>query len=126
MASSRPELAAHRQAVIAAFPEVVRSLVSIIGRKQTAFIASVKDSRAIDRWIENATPQKDVEQRIRHAYQVAAMLRSVDSESVVQAWFVGLNPELDDAVPISLLREGNIETDGKRVLSAARAFVAGG
>jgi hypothetical protein len=38
---------------------------------------------------------------------------------------VGLNPELDDAVPINLLREGNIEADGKKVLNAARAFLAG-
>jgi hypothetical protein len=27
----------------------------------------------------------------------------------VQAWLVGSNPELDDAVPITLLREGNPE-----------------
>ena len=124
-AKPRPDLDAHRQAVTAAFPDVVRSLVSIIGRKQTAYIASVKDARAIDRWMENASPQKDVEQRIRLAYHVARMLRSSDSEGVVQAWFVGLNPELSDAVPITLLREGNLDTDGKRVLNAARAFVAG-
>jgi hypothetical protein len=125
-ARPRPDLDAHRQAVTAAFPEVVRSLVSIIGRKQTAYIASVKDARAIDRWIDNAAPQKDIEQRIRLAYHVASMLRNSDSEGVVQAWFIGLNPELDDAVPITLLREGDLDTDGKRVLNAARAFVAGG
>lgn len=73
-----------------------------------------------------AVPQKDVEQRLRLAYHVAALLRQSDSEGVVQAWFVGLNPELNDAVPITLLREGNIETEGKKVLNAARAFVAGG
>jgi len=123
---ARPDLEAHRQAITAAFPEVVRSLVSIVGRKQTAYIASIKDARAVDRWMENAAPQKDVEQRIRLAYHVAAMLRSADSEGVVQAWFVGLNPELDDDVPIKLLREGRLEVDGKRVLNAARAFLAGG
>jgi hypothetical protein len=126
LALARPDLEAHRQAITAAFPEVVRSLVAIVGRKQTAYIASIKDARAIDRWMENAAPQKDVEQRVRLAYHVAAMLRSTDSEGVVQAWFVGLNPELDDDVPIKLLREGSLEVDGKRVLNAARAFVAGG
>jgi len=126
LALARPDLEAHRQAITAAFPEVVRSLVAIVGRKQTAYIASIKDARAVDRWMENAAPQKDVEQRVRLAYHVAAMLRSTDSEGVVQAWFVGLNPELDDDVPIKLLREGSLEVDGKRVLNAARAFVAGG
>ena len=61
------------EATIGAFPDVVCSLVSILGRKQTAYIASVKDARAIDRWLENATPQKDVEQRIRLAYHIAGM-----------------------------------------------------
>jgi hypothetical protein len=56
---------------------VVRSLVAILGRKQTAYIASVKDARAIDRWLENATPQKDVEQRIRLAYHIAGMLSEI-------------------------------------------------
>jgi hypothetical protein len=125
-AGSRPDLEAHRQAILAAFPEVVKGLVSILGRKQTAYIASVRDARAIDRWIENATPQKDVERRLRLAYHVASLLARFDSNAVVQAWFLGLNPELNDSVPIKLLREGDPETDGKRVLNAARAFVAGG
>lgn len=122
----RPDLEAHRKAITAEFPQVVRSLVSVLGRKQTAYIASVRDARAIDRWIENATPQKDVERRIRLAYHVASMLAKFDSSSVVRAWFLGLNPELNDTVPITLLRDGDPEIDGKRVLNAARAFVAGG
>jgi hypothetical protein len=122
----RPDLEAHRKATQADFPTVVRSLVPLIGRKLTAYIASIKDARAIDRWMDHATPQKDVEARLRLAYHVAAMLAEFDTSAVIQAWLLGLNPELDDAVPISLLRDGDIETDGKRVLSAARAFVAGG
>jgi hypothetical protein len=122
----RPDLEAHREATSAGFPQVVQALVSIIGRKLTAYVASVKDARAIDRWLQNAIPQKDVEQRIRLAYHIAAMLEKFDSHAVVQAWFLGLNPELDDRVPISLLREGDLEVNGKEVLRAARAFVAGG
>jgi hypothetical protein len=125
LAKPRPDLEAHREATMGAFPDVVRSLVAILGRKQTAYIASVKDARAIDRWLGNATPQKDVEQRIRLAYHIAGMLSKFDSNAVVQAWLVGLNPELDDAVPITLLREGSPEVDGKKVLNAARAFIAG-
>ncbi len=124
-AKPRPDLEAHREATVGLFPDIIRLLVSIIGRKQTSYIASVKDARAIDRWLENATPQKDVEQRLRLTYHIAAMLAKCDSNAVVQAWLVGLNPELDDAVPITLLREGSVEVEGKKVLNAARAFVAG-
>jgi hypothetical protein len=44
----------------------------------------------------------------------------------VQAWFTGLNPELNDRVPIRLLREGDLDKIGPQLLGAARAFVAGG
>jgi hypothetical protein len=122
----RPDLEAHRKATSGSFEHVVAELVSIIGRKLTAYIASIKDVRAIDRWVQKASPQKDVEQRLRFAYHVASMIADFDSPAVVQAWLLGLNPELDDEVPIRLLREGDLSTDGKRVLNAARAFVAGG
>lgn len=123
----RPDLEAHRKATLADFPTVVENLVSLIGRKLTAYIASIKDARAIDRWQhQHVTPQKDVEARLRLAYHVAAMLAEFDTPAVIQAWLLGLNPELDDAVPISLLRDGDMEVDGKRLLSAARAFIAGG
>src|ERR1700749_174301 len=94
LAEPRPDLDAHRRATVGAFPDVVRALVSIIGRKQTSYIANVKDSRAIDRWLENVTPQKDVEQRLRLTFHIAGMLAKFDSSAVVQAWFLGLNPEL--------------------------------
>jgi len=125
-ARPRPDLEAHRRAMSAPFEEVVGDLVSIIGRKLTAHIASIKDARAIDRWLQKACPQKDVEQRLRFAYHVASMIAGFDSPGVVQAWLMGLNPELDDEVPIRLLRKGDLNVDGKRVLNAARAFVAGG
>ena len=82
----RADFAAHRRATATEFPKVVETLVSLIGRKLTAYIASVKDARAIDRWLENAKPQKNVEQRIRLAYHVASMLAEFDSPAVIQAW----------------------------------------
>ncbi|MBV8552418.1 MAG: DUF2384 domain-containing protein [Acidobacteriaceae bacterium] len=126
LAAAKPDLEAHRKATTAPLPQVVDALVSLIGRKLIAYIASIKDARAIERWSHGSTPQKDVERRIRLTYHVAAMLAQFDTPAVVQAWLIGLNPELEDQVPIGLLREGDIESDGKRVLSAARAFVAGG
>ena len=45
-----------------------------------------------------------------------------DSSRVVKAWFIGLNPQLDDESPAEAIREGRL----KEAMSAARAFVAGG
>lgn len=125
-ARPRLDLEAYRKATGADFPTVVDALVQIIGRKLTAYIASIKDARALDRWRAGSEPQKEVERRIRLSYHVVSMLAGYDTPAVVQAWLTGLNPELDDEIPVKLLREGDIEQDGKRVLNAARAFVAGG
>lgn len=122
----RPDLTAHREATATAFPNLVTELAGIIGKKLTAYISGVKDVRALDRWIEGAEPYKDVEERLRFAFRVVRTLQNHDPASVVQAWLIGLNPELNDRAPIRLLREGDIEKVGPEILSAARAFVAGG
>jgi hypothetical protein len=123
---SRPDLTAHREATATPFPDLVTELAGIIGKKLTAYISGVKDVRALDRWIEGAAPYKNVEERLRFAFRVVRTLHNHDHASVVQAWLVGLNPELNDRAPIRLLREGDIEKVGPEILSAVRAFVAGG
>jgi hypothetical protein len=64
--------------------------------------------------------------RLRHAYHVAALLAARDTRAVVQAWFQGMNPHLDDVPPARLLREGQVEEAAQAVLAAARAFAATG
>jgi hypothetical protein len=124
---ARPDLAAHRRAVQAPFAEIVRELAEILGKKLTAYVAGVKDTRVIDRWITGAVePYKDAGGRIRLAYQIAKTLSEHDSHRVVQAWFMGLNPELQDRTPLRLLKEEDIEKVGPELLNAMRAFLAGG
>lgn len=123
---SRPDLSAHRQATTKGFAGLVAELVSILGKKLTAYIAGVKDVRAIDRWMQQGVAYGDAEVRLRFAYRVAKTLAKHDDARVVQAWFTGLNPELNDRVPIRLLRDEDLEVVGPQILGAARAFVAGG
>jgi len=66
------------------------------------------------------------EYRLRLAYQVAALIAEKDSPAVVQAWFQGLNPQLEDRSPARLLREGDLDEVGPLVLTAARSFAATG
>jgi hypothetical protein len=122
----RPGLEAHRQSLSLEFPRLVSGLVESIGKKLTAYVANVKDVRAVDRWMEGGAPYRDVEQRLRFAFLVVRTLAEHDSARVVQAWLTGVNPELGDRVPIRLLREGDLETIAPEVLGAARAFIAGG
>ena len=57
--------------------------------------------------------------------QVALLLSEQDSPRVVQAWFQGLNPHLEDRSPARLLRDGELDEVGPLVLAAARAFLVG-
>ena len=123
---ARPDLEAYRRATTIRFPELVRELTEIIGKKLIAYVGGVRDVRAVDRWIEGAEPYKNAEARLRFAYRVVKTLSKHDHPHIVQAWLTGLNPELNDRVPIRLLREDNLEEVGPQILGAVRAFVAGG
>jgi hypothetical protein len=125
-APARPGLIAHRESLTLSFPELVRRLAEIVGRKLTAYVGGVKDVRAVERWMQGSQPYGDAEPRLRLAFQIVRTLSEHDSPGVVQAWLMGVNPELGDRVPLRLLREGDLMVVAPQVLAAARAFVAGG
>ena len=122
----KPDLFAHREALRLPAAKVVEKLVEIVGRKLAAYIGGVKDARAVDRWIAGGEIYGGAEPRLRLAFQVARTLAEHDSPGVVQAWFTGVNPELGDRVPLRLLRESDLDIVAPAILSAARAFLAGG
>ena len=127
--AARPDLAIYEEIVRMEPHEVVTGLVGILGKKITAYLAAVKDTRTIDAWTEPGRNQDQSRRldfdRLRVALQVARLLATSDSNGVVQAWFGGLNPQLGDRNPSRLLREGN-DAEQKSVLNAARAFFVGG
>jgi len=127
--SARGDLRAYEESVRLAAPELVERLRDLLGAKLVAYLGSVQEIRAVRRWADPGdarTPSTDVVNRLRMAYRIAALLREKDSAAVVQAWFQGMNPRLDDVAPARLLREGDLEQVGPSVLAAARAFAAAG
>ena len=122
----RPGLEAHREAISLPFPELVSRLAALIGRKLTAYVASVKDVRTVDGWIGGNSPYGDAESRLRLTFQVVRTLTDHDSQRIVQAWLTGVNPELGDRIPLRLIREGDLNIVGPEVMGSVRAFIAGG
>jgi hypothetical protein len=124
---ARPDLGAYDRATRLSFSEAVAELNEVLGPKLVAYIGGVTDTRAARDWAARRREARPmVEQRLRTALRIALLLRDHDDPKVVQAWFQGLNPQLDDQVPARLLREGDIAQAGRNVLAAARAFVVGG
>jgi len=123
---TRPDTQARSQSRLLTGSDLAAEMANLIGRKLTAYIAGVKDVRSVDRWIAGGQFYGDAEERLRFGYQVVRMLSDYDRPSVVQAWLLGINPELGDRAPIKLMREYPVAEIAPQVLGAARAFVAGG
>jgi hypothetical protein len=50
----QPHSAAQREALSLAWPEIVKRLTEIVGRKLTAYIAGIEDTGVLDQWIPGA------------------------------------------------------------------------
>ena len=120
-----PGLSAYEQSVRSTTADVVTALRELLGAKLVAYLGSVNETRAVRQWAEGErAPSNEVVGRLRLAYQVAGLISEREQPRVVQAWFQGLNPQLDDVSPARLLREADLGEAGPRILSAARYFVA--
>ena len=120
-ATRRADLA-HRLAVSSDVPTLTRILQDHLGQNLLAVIVG-SNPRTVARWIAAATRPPAAKERIlRDASQVFDLLTTVDTPMVARAWFMGMNPQLDDMSPAEALAAGDV----RDVMAAARAYVAGG
>jgi hypothetical protein len=127
VAEAKPDLIAYQQVMRMSMAEVASALVDFLGGRLVAYLGSVKETRAVRQWMAGERqPQGDTEDRLREALTVATMLASKEHKTTIQAWFQGLNPQLDDRAPARLLRDGDLQKVGPEVRSAARAFLIAG
>ena len=114
---------AHERAVSFEVKDVARYLQEALGQKLVAYMADVNDPKRVGRWAQGVqSPRADAERRLRAAFQIFHLLLSEESPHVIRAWFIGMNPQLDDDSPAEAIRDGRL----KEALAAAKAFVTGG
>jgi hypothetical protein len=115
---------AHRTTVESSVADIAAFLQEALGQKLVAYMVGVEDPKTVGRWAaEKRLPQDPAaERRLRAAYQTFQLLATQESPHTVRAWFVGLNPQLDDESPATAIRENRV----RDVMVAARAFLAGG
>ncbi len=125
--TARGDLQAYHDSVALDTAELVARLREMLGATLVAYLGGVKETRAVAQWAAGIrAPSEPIVTRLRTAYHTAALLREKDSAGVVQAWFQGLNPQLEDVAPARALREQDLATAGPNVIAAARAFAAEG
>ncbi len=121
--STEIEILAYREAMSLDAAALVDGLCVLLGTRLVAYLGSVKETRAVRQWAaQERAPSQHVIKLLRDAYQIARLLSDTSSPEVVQAWFQGMNPLLDDVPPARLLRESESDEASHRVLAAARAF----
>jgi hypothetical protein len=114
---------AHRRVTESSIEQITEYLEEVLGRKLVATLASVKDQNAVARWAAGErAPRAGAEERLRAAYQIFRLLLAAESPHTVRAWFIGLNPQLNDESPILVIQEGRFQ----EAMVAARAYLSGG
>lgn len=116
------EQTAHGLAMRLDLPSLVRSLQDVLGQRLVAVIAGVSDVKAVGKWARGErTPHPEAERQLRDAFHITQLLMQHESAETVRAWFMGMNPDLDDQAPALMLGEHPQE-----VLLTARNFLANG
>lgn len=114
---------AYRAALSASIPELATTLQETLSRTLTAYIANVQDGKTVTRWARGEVERfrdDETEQRVRTAYQIVTLLRETEHPRTIRAWFIHLNPRLDDTMPSEAIREGKLQA----ALYAAQALIA--
>ncbi len=113
---------AHARANETELSAAVKALVQILGHALVAVIVD-REVKTVRRWAHGHGPSGLQEQsRVRDTLQIVELLLASDSPSVVRAWFMGMNPQLNDESPAEVLAEGR----AREVMAAARAYVNAG
>ena len=114
----------HRTAMSSPAAMIASRMRELFGQNLTAMMAGVENSKTVGRWIRGQEPHPGNLVRLRTAYQIALLLESATSEQTVRAWFMGMNPSLEDRSPALVLADEPDEAP--RVMRAARGFLAHG
>jgi hypothetical protein len=98
-------------------------LQDLFGQRITAMMTGVDDPKTVGRWTRGQEPQERHLRRLQDAFHVVCLLEIAESDQVARAWFLGMNPDLDDQSPAAVLADDHA-TGGQRIMRAARSYLA--
>ncbi len=114
----------HGQAIRVPVREAAESLQRLLTGRIAAYVVNVKEAKTITRWAADTVVEirPESEQRLRAAYEIMTLLLRFEGPGTTRAWFLGMNPHLEDDAPADALHEGRLQ----EALGAAKSFVAYG
>lgn len=112
---------ADRRAATATAPEMVGWMQDVFGRGMTALVSGADDVLTVSRWTVGTPPPPENLARLRTAYHIATLIAIVDSPQTARAWFMGMNPDLEDRAAAIILADE--PERALEVMLAARSFL---
>ncbi len=114
----------HNQATRASIKESADTIQRLLGGRLTAYVAGVKDVRTVSRWAAGDITEvrAESEQRLRSTYEIMTLLLRFDGPGTVRAWFIGMNPHLNDDSPADAIHDGRFQ----ETMGVAKIFIAYG
>ena len=113
---------AYRESIHTPIEKAAEELQDILSRQLTAYAIGVKDGQTVARWAGGDVHgmRRESERRIRAAYGILQILRTrYESPQTLRAWFIGMNPALQDESPAHAIRNGHL----REAMAAAYSFV---
>lgn len=113
----------HRESTKTSAADVAAFLQETLGQKLVAHMVGVSNPKTVGKWAAGeSAPRGGHEAALRSVHQISLLLLTEESPHTVRAWFMGLNPQLDDESPANAIADGRTAD----TLIAAKAFLAGG
>lgn len=102
--------------------EVANKVVNLLGSTMAASIVGISDRKQPQRWAQGLNhPKPESETILRFTLRIILMFEEAKIDpKIIRVWFLGSNPDLGEATPITYIREGVRD----QVANAARIFVA--
>jgi hypothetical protein len=113
------ERLAHRDAIRSELQRMAQHLLDVLSAPVLTAATGMRDPNAVYGWAHGTRGiRADAERNLRNAYQIVTLMEQQECPATIKAWFMGMNPELNDQPPAALIPERPQE-----VIAAARYFL---
>lgn len=117
----------YKKALTSAPHEQADYLLRTIGPRVAAASLGLADARQLKAWARQGRAPREhaVAGRLSLLYRITYAIVETQGGNVAALFLRSSNPQLDDEVPLMVLREGDPDAVQGRLLAATRAFLEG-
>lgn len=111
------------QSIQLSLDKIVEFLEKILGQRLLATMVNTKNHKLIGQWKKGQNPNStEVKDNLRQIYHLTYLLKEFENPITVRAWFLSMNPDLDDKTALELVQSA----DFAKVLKAIKSYIAKG